>query len=114
MNENEIRTQLFNKLETEYNEFINKLKTSSPEQILQHSYEKVMKEEFVMMFNPESNNYDIDSVKVLNKSKYPLEELYQGWMDSDGGVHNLLEDSVEETIEFLRKDQKNKSKENER
>ena len=63
----------------------------------------------------EINNYDLSELKILNKTKNPLEELYQGWMDYDGGVHEPLECSVEETLEFLKEQhEKNKNKSSER
>lgn len=104
-----LKEELYDKLEKEYNEFIEDLKTKAPEEIISKSYEKVIKEELKEMFYPEINNYDLYELKILNKTKNPLEELYQGWMDYDGGVHEPLECSVEETLEFL-KEQHEKSK----
>ena len=104
-----LKEELYDKLEKEYNEFTEDLKTKAPEEIISKSYEKVMKEELKEMFYPEINNYDLSELKILNKTKNPLEELYQGWMEYDGGVHEPLECSVEETLEFL-KEQHEKSK----
>lgn len=109
--ENKIREELYDKLSMEYDSFIEEIKKLPPVQIIDKSYEKVMKEEFVSMFYPENTEYDISDIKALNKSKNPLEELYQGWMDFDGGIHQSLEGSVENTIEFLKKEQRNKSME---
>ena len=108
--ENKIREELYDKLSKEYDEFIEETKGLMPQEIIDRSYEKVMKEELVSMFYPENTNYDISDIKVLNKSSNPLDELYQGWMDCDGGIHIALESSVEDTIEFLKKEQKNKNK----
>lgn len=110
-----LKEELYDKLEKEYNEFIEDLNTKTPEEIISKSYEKVMKEELKEMFYPEINNYDLSELKILNKTKNPLEELYQGWMDYDGGVHEPLECSVEETLEFLKEQhEKNKNKSRER
>ena len=109
--EEKIRQELYDKLDKEYNTFIEEIKQLPPEQIIDKSYEKVMKEEFVGMFYPENTEYDISDIKALNKSKNPLEELYQGWMDFDGGIHESLGYSVENTIEDLKKEQRNKSME---
>ena len=57
---------------------------------------------------------NISDIKALNKSEYPLEELYQGWMDEDSGIHQALESSVENTIDSLKKEQKSKNKSMER
>lgn len=112
--EEKIREELYDKLSMEYDSFIEQVKQLTPVEIIDRSYEKVMKEEFVSMFYPENTDYDISDIKVLNKSDNPLEELYQGWMDCDGGIHNALESSVEDTIETLKKEQKNKNKSMER
>ena len=93
--EMKLKQELYDKLEKEYNDFIEDLKTKTPDEIINKSYEKVMKEE----------------LKALNKTKAPLEELYQGWMDYDGGVHEPLQYSIEDTLEFLKKEQqKNRNK----
>lgn len=112
--EEKIREELYQKLSLEYDSFIEEVKKLPPEKIIDKSYEKVMKEEFVSMFYPESDQYDISDIKALNKSEYPLEELYQGWMDEDSGIHQILESSVEDTIDLLKKEQKNKNKSMER
>lgn len=112
--EEKIRQELYEKLSMEYDSFIKRVKQLTPVEIIDRSYEKVMKEEFVSMFYPENTDYDISDIKVLNKSDNPLEELYQGWMDYDGGIHNSLEGSIEDTIETLKKEQKNKNKSMER
>ena len=93
--EEKIREELYQKLSLEYDSFIEEIKKLPPEKIIDKSYEKVMKEELVSMFYPESDQYDISDIKALNKSEYPLEELYQGWMDEDSGIHQALESSVE-------------------
>ena len=112
--EEKLREELYEKISLEYDSFIEKIKQLSPEKIIDKSYEKVMKEELVSMFYPENEQYDISDIKALNKSEYPLEELYQGWMDEDSGIHQALESSVETTIDFLKKEQKNKNKDIER
>ncbi|MEI3402420.1 MAG: DUF3848 domain-containing protein [Clostridia bacterium] len=109
-----VREELYSKMEKEYNLFIENLKQLSPEKIMDNAYEKVMKEELVSMFYPEYEKYDISDIKALNKCEKPLEELYQGWMDFDGGIHELLEYSIDDTIETLKREQKEKNKSMER
>jgi translation initiation factor 2 beta subunit (eIF-2beta)/eIF-5 len=114
MTEKQIREELYNKLDKEYDNFIEDLKAKTPDEIIDKSYEKVMKEELKEMFYPDNERFDISDIKILNKSKSTLEELYQGWMDTDYGIHEQLEYSVEDTIEFLKNQQakeKNKSME---
>lgn len=110
----EVKQCLYDKLEKEYQGFINELIKLTPEEIIDKSYEKVMKEELKDMFYPDNNYYDIRDLRGLIKADKPLEELYLGWMDFDGGIHEQLKYSVDDTLEFLNKQQKNKNKEQER
>ncbi len=114
MDEKKIRNELYEKLEKEFRDFIEEMKNNEPEVIVNSAYQITMKEEFVSMFYPESEQYDIEEIKALNKTKNPLEELYQGWMDSDAGIHSVLEDSVSITLEDLVRQQKEKKKDLER
>lgn len=114
MNENEIRNKLYERMQKEYNDFINNLKEASPKEIIDSSYQITMKEELVSMFYPECNDFSIEEIKTLNKTKKPLEELYQGWMDCEYGINSVLKDSAYDTIEFIQKEQKQKNKSQER
>ena len=114
LEENKIKIDLYEKLDEEYNNFINDLMNKTPSEIMDKSYEKVMKEELKEMFYPSSNNYEIAELKGLIKSKNALEELYQGWMDCDYGIHEQLSYSVEDTLEYLNRQLKVKNKEQER
>ena len=114
MNEMDIRKKLYEKMQNEYNDFIEEMKNNEPQFIVNNAYQIVIKEELVAMFYPESEQYDIDEIKALNKTKNPLEELYQGWMDSDAGIHSALEDNVSDTIEEIQKEQREKKKDRER
>lgn len=114
MNEMDIRKKLYEKMQREYNDFIEEMKNNEPQFIVNNAYQIVIKEELVAMFYPESEQYDIDEIKALNKTKNPLEELYQGWMDSDAGIHSVLEDNVSDTIEEIQKEQREKKKDRER
>lgn len=114
MNEMDIRKKLYEKMQKEYNDFIEETKNNEPQFIVNNAYQIVIKEELVAMFYPESEQYDIDEIKALNKTKNPLEELYQGWMDSDAGIHSVLEDNVSDAIEEIQKQQREKKKDRER
>lgn len=104
--EMKLRTELYQRMEKEYNDFIDELKKSEPEKILDSAYEKVMKEETFSMFYPESENFDIRHIKALGKTEAPLDELYQGWMDSDVNLNQLYEDNVYDTMEDIFQRQK--------
>lgn len=108
--ETKIRRELYSKLEKEYNLFVENLKKSSAENIIDKSYEKVMKEELCEMFYPEYERYDIEQIKALNKAEKPLQELYEGWKNSDEGIYHLLEDCTWNMLEGLVQEQRQKNK----
>lgn len=109
-----IRENLYSKMLQEYNNFITDLKKQPPEKIIEGAYQKVIKEEMLNDFYPEFRHYDIEQIKALNKTKKPLEELYQGWMDCDAGIHQALEDNIYDTLDDIVKEQKQKNKAQER
>ncbi len=112
MDDMKIRELLYNKMLQEYRSFIDNLKQQIPEKIVDGAYQKVIKEEILCDFHPEFQYYPIDKIKSLAKTKYPLEELYQGWMNTDIGIHQILEDNINDTLDFIEKQQKqNKDKE---
>ena len=111
-NEMEIRKSLYQRMESEYNAFIDGLKKKNPEEILEFAYEKVVKEETLGMFYPESENFRLEHIEALSKTEVPLEELYQGWMDSDVNLNQLYEDNVYDTMEELFDKQQVESKKN--
>lgn len=109
-----VREQLYNKLNEEYNQFINYLKEQIPDKILDKAYEKVMKEETLAMFYPDSNKFDIEQIKALIKTEAPLDELYQGWMRSDVNLNELYEDNIYDTLDMLVEEQRKNKKEKQR
>lgn len=106
MNEKQLREKLYEKLNKDWNSFIKSVKSKKPEDIIKDAYQIAIKEELLSMFYPEFEQYDIEEIKVLCKAEYPLEELYQGWLDSDCGINSVLEDSISNTIEELAKEQR--------
>ena len=67
-----------------------------------------MKEELMCLFYPESQRYDLDEIKALKNEKNSLETLYQGWMDCDMNICQLVEDSARDTVADLARDFKEK------
>lgn len=94
--------KLSEKLVKEYNEFIEKLVSLEPEEIIQKSYEKICKEEFVYSF--EKQNLSITEYKALLKKDGILQECYDEWMKSDGNFNEMLEYSVERAVENITND----------
>lgn len=109
--ENEyILDQLYEKLLGEYKDFINHLETLPPKEIIEYSYEKVFKEEFVYIFesielkettNIEYGEISIEHAKSLLSEEKPLEFLYKAWMDKEESYMDRLRDCVEQAVTGL-------------
>lgn len=114
MNEYDIRNKLYERMQQEYNDYLNSLMEASPKEIIDNSYQIVVKDEMVSMFIPESERYDIEDIKVLSKTKKPLEELYQDWLNCDVNINQILDDSIQLSFDNIKEAQKNKNKSHER
>ena len=114
--EEKIRQELYEKLEQELTSYKQELSTLTTKEIIDKSYETTVKVEVIYLFYPESKQFEIDELKALKNEKNSLETLYQGWMDSDLNINQILEDSVRDTVsdladEYREKQSKKKDKE---
>jgi hypothetical protein len=114
--EEKIREELYDKLESELASYKKELETLTAKEIIDKSYETAIKEESIYLFYPESKQFDIDEIKALKNEKNSLETLYQGWLDCDMNICELVEDSARDTVEelvqeFKEKQSKKKNKE---
>ncbi len=102
MNVEKIQKELYEKMQKEFSEFIQQLKQKSIDDVLEKSYEKTIKELLMMLFEPSISNFEFDEIGFLNQCDCPLEALYQGWMDNDRGIYEVLEDTISLTINYLK------------
>ena len=87
------------KLEKEFNTFREKLKTKSPEEIIDKAYELIVKEEI----KEELKNmklHDQEKVVMLDQSNL-LTEFYHDWLDTDVPLGDSLKDTLEESVATL-------------
>ena len=101
MNNND---RVYEVLSAEYNGFIEKLKTLPAAEVIEHSYEKVFKEEIVMMFDCDSIKLSPKQAKALLAEKQPLDHLYREWLDADSSYLDSLKDCLTDSISSLEKD----------
>ena len=73
--ENELRQMLLERMQQEYDAFIERLLLQAPEVILRASYEKVFKEDIMQIV--ENGSLAPEHVRALLKEKNPLEGCYQ-------------------------------------
>lgn len=109
----ELKQKFDKKIDNEYKEFIEELKQCSPDVIIERAYEKVSKEE--MIYKIKEKDYSVSDLKALLKSDDILDECYDEWLNSDGNFNELLEYPVDERIDSIIDDyRERKQKETER
>ena len=97
MSKEDLRDLLYQKASKEQDAFIEHLKTLTPEQIIDRSYEKAMRDDILMIFeNDYMSEYLSDKqVKELLKLDYPLSACYEEWMDTDYSHMEMLRDTID-------------------
>ena len=102
-----IKEEIYNKMEKEYNDFIDKIKSLDIDEIIESAYGITVRKEILLFFESD-NNYDIRALRKLIREDNPLDKLYQDWLKTDGGIHEALRDSVNDSLEDLVKDKDTK------
>ena len=110
MTNNEILNQkVCDKMQAELDSFIEELKTKPPSDIIESAYELTYKEDILQSFDFDfEGNYPLtnEQAKALLSLKYPLDYLYQEWLDYDGSVLNTLRQSndlaIKKETEYLK------------
>jgi len=100
---------LYEKVQAEYDAFIEELKRMTPEQVIERAYEKVTKENMVMAIQDKELTYT--EAKALCREKYPLDRMYREWLDTDVSGMQMLKDSIDDTAKQAVKEMKEKQKE---
>lgn len=101
-----LREEFYNKLSNDYEEYIKGLKTHDVDFIIEKSYETSIKDEMMCYFEPSSKMFSLDKIKLLNKSKHPLEEMYLEWINCDLNIGDELKECINEYVFFLQKNSK--------
>lgn len=100
MTTEELNTALYEKVEAEQTAFIDELKRSPPELIIEQAYELVIREDIVLALE----EYDLSDkqCRALLKKEKPLSDLFLAWEDSESGhmedIRNLIEHTANEQI----------------
>ena len=100
---------LYNKVSVEHDNFLAKLRQMTPEQVMEHAYEKVIKDDLVILC--ESEFLEQREAKALCRMQYPLDAMYQKWLDTDVSYMDRLRDCVEERAKEAVKEMKAKQRE---
>ena len=89
-------------MSNEKKDFFENLKHLPPEKIIQSAYEKVMRDDILMLF--ESDFLDAKQVKELLRLEYPLSACYNEWLKNDCSYMDMLRDTVDDFSKELVKE----------
>ena len=103
-----IKDLLYEKMSNEQNDFVENLKHLPPEKIIQSAYEKVMRDDILMLF--EGDFLDDKQMKELLRLKYPLSACYDEWLKNDCSYMDMLRDTVDDFSENLARNQEQAKK----
>lgn len=93
----DLTTQVYKKLDKEYENFIDEILKTEPKNIVDNAYKIAIMQEFVDMFYG-TENYSKYELMALLEKENSLEFLYDDWINADNGIHNVLEDNMNECL----------------
>lgn len=101
--------KLYKKMRAELDRFIADWKTKPSSETVELAYELTFKEDILNSFDfdwVDRTSVPIEQAKALLSMKYPLDYLYQEWLDYDYSPLDMLRDSnnlaIEKRIEYLK------------
>lgn len=110
--ENEKIEKLNEKLEKEFKEFCEVLKTKSPEEIIERAYEITVKEELKdKLINMDLHDKEIEIMLGYNDL---LTEFYHDWLDCDTPLGESLRENLQESVAIITRYYENKPRDDER
>ena len=100
----QLNTALYEKMYAEQQEFVESLKNSTPEIIIQNAYELVIREDILLSL--EENDLDAKQCKALLREKHPLNKLFLAWEKHEGDhmneIRNCIENKANELIKLAK------------
>ena len=101
MENEELKNKLIGKLEKELAEFKDSLMELSSKEIIDSSY-KITCMETIQDYLINDKDYSRFELKTLLKREQILEECYDDWLSNDGSLREVLEYSIDDTIDTIR------------
>ena len=106
----DLREKLYEKAKKLNDQFIDDLKGQSPENIILASYEKVIRDDILIIF--ESDELPLKQVRELLKLEDPIGECYAKWLHNDYSHMDMLRDTIgdfaNDLIKYAHKQEKKK------
>lgn len=101
MTNEQLNTALYEKIYAEHQRFIEELKNSTPEEIIQNVYELVIREDILLSL--EENDLESHQCRALLKEKEPLSKLFLAWEKHESNHMNEIRDCIENKANELHK-----------
>ena len=87
---------LYDRAKAEFDACMEEIAALPPKEILDHAYEKVIKEEFLGELEQGLDEWETDTLLTYPQ---PLAALYTEWMDNDFSFWDSIRGTVEKTVE---------------
>jgi len=100
MGTEELSDKVYKKLKNEYKNYIEELSKFNISSIIEKSYETAIKNEMVETFYY-NYKYSEEDYKERLEEENLLNSLYKNWMDSDYGISNVLDLSIDDYVSNL-------------
>ncbi|NJE40332.1 DUF3848 domain-containing protein [Faecalicoccus pleomorphus] len=97
------------KVQKEYDDFIDGLMNSTNKDVIDHAYEKVIKEDLLICILNE--NLDKEKAKALSAKPYPLDYCYIEWLKNDCSNKEFLQDTVNGAMQKAMKEKQKDERE---
>ena len=94
-----LHDHLFDKMKNEYDRFVEEVIALPPAKILDKAYEKVAKEDILSCFHEDT--MPENRVQALLALESPLEELFQGWMDTDVTYMDTIRECIDNKMQEI-------------
>lgn len=101
-----INEYLYAKMESEYHAFLEDLEKRTPKEIISASYEKVFKEDILMVLS--ENNLSYDRANAFLHTEKPLDAAYNEWLKEDVSYMEDLNNCLEKFAEKICMERKRK------
>ena len=107
MEKEDLMSQLYEKCAAEQAEYVARLESLAPKKIIDSAYEKVMRDDILMIFE-EADNFTVQQTRALLKLQYPLAECYHKWLKNDCSHMEMLRDTISDFSKMLVKENQQK------
>ena len=97
-----LRKQLYEKVQHEFDIYIEKMKNSTPEEVLHNSYKLGICEDFLIIFEIDERLNE-KQIKALLKVDNLLSKCYEHWRENDCTHVGSIETAIKEFAEDLAK-----------